>query len=602
VLDAQAGRLSSRLEPEKLDGFYKELSEDINSLVSSLQSTFKDISVIIGGLTSKNLTIKAQANYEGQYGWTMDNLQQGIEALRYSFCHFGNQSTEVKQSSMHVASSNEVLSKAIKNQAIELKNTSIKVKNITQKVNQTASQAEKSNQLAHDMQLTVKMGQESMEKAKSAMMDISAVSSEISGIVSLIDSIAFQTNLLALNAAVEAARAGEHGRGFAVVASEVRSLAQRSADAARDINKLISGSIDKINYGNQVVDKTSESMAEIGSHVDVITQNIESIAENAQAQSKDIASINQTMSALDKSAQQSLILVMENSSLAEYLGDVAHAMDDLVGVFELGDCDATLTMDNTKQDQTKTVLVVDDNVSNLKVASMLLEKSGYKTRSAANGREALEQVRRYQPDVVLLDIEMPVMDGLEAAQQLRKNGFNKPILAYTGHGADFEKKIQQAGMNDVIHKPVKPEEMLDKLRKQQCLPNHNTAQAKAKRREKIILSSTQAQKIDQVARDYQNWKHQVRHYINGADLHDQVRKMVDVENAPLNQIQSLVAHNDFTALSQTFSQTLDLIRQALQQDDYPMIKELLQTFDQTINQITEQLGEAIEEIEAKYPG
>jgi methyl-accepting chemotaxis protein len=172
------------------------------------------------------------------------------------------------------------------------------------------------------------------------MDEINTSSKKINDIIGVIDGIAFQTNILALNAAVEAARAGEQGRGFAVVASEVRSLAQRSAEAAKEIKALIGASVDRVEVGSRLVEAAGQSMTDIVSSVQRVTDIIGEITAAASEQSDGIGQVNGAVVQLDQMTQQNAALVEESAAAAESLKDQAHRLTEVVSVFRLGNDDA----------------------------------------------------------------------------------------------------------------------------------------------------------------------------------------------------------------------------------------------------------------------
>jgi methyl-accepting chemotaxis protein len=206
---------------------------------------------------------------------------------------------------------------------------------LTGTVRQSAESAATANQLAGSAAQVAERGGTVVGQVVATMEEIQQSSRKINDIIGVIDGIAFQTNILALNAAVEAARAGEQGRGFAVVAGEVRSLAQRSAEAAREIKGLIGASVDKVEAGTTLVQNAGSTMGEIVASVKRVTDMIAEISASTVEQTQGIESVNGSVTQLDQMTQQNAALVEQSAAAAESLKDQAQRLSQLVAGFRL---------------------------------------------------------------------------------------------------------------------------------------------------------------------------------------------------------------------------------------------------------------------------
>jgi methyl-accepting chemotaxis protein len=240
----------------------------------------------------------------------------------------------VGQTAELVLNSSGNLSHLMQQQVRDLEQTSGTMHIMASAVQENTINARKVADLAHQVQHQSGQGVQVMQETIAAMQSISEASHKIGDIVTLIDGIAFQTNLLALNAAVEAARAGEHGRGFAVVASEVRALAQKSAEAAKDIKHLIDDSVDRIEVGTTLADKSGEMLGNITNSVEQVANMIEQIATASQEQSRGISQVHQAIANLDKVTQENTQLVEDTRQAAETLNTEADQLRNNIGFFK----------------------------------------------------------------------------------------------------------------------------------------------------------------------------------------------------------------------------------------------------------------------------
>ncbi|MFG6440794.1 methyl-accepting chemotaxis protein [Roseateles sp. LKC17W] len=235
--------------------------------------------------------------------------------------------------SAEIAAGNQDLSVRTEKMAASLQSTASSMDSLTVAVRQTADSATQAHALASGAAGSASRGAGVVQQVETTMQAIDASAGRIADITGLIDSIAFQTNILALNAAVEAARAGEEGRGFAVVASEVRALAQRSAEAARDIKRLIAQSTEQVQAGSGLVVSAATAMREIEGAAQQVAQLIGDIARSAAEQSEGIGRVNQAVGQLDQVTQQNAALVEQSAAAAESLRDQAQRLADEVSVF-----------------------------------------------------------------------------------------------------------------------------------------------------------------------------------------------------------------------------------------------------------------------------
>jgi len=262
-------------------------------------------------------------------------LAQMQESLRTLVGQVRSTSDSIGTASAEIATGNQDLSQRTEQTASNLQQAASSMEQLTGTVKQSADSARQANQLASSAAEVAQRGGVVVAQVVSTMDEINASSKKISDIIGVIDGIAFQTNILALNAAVEAARAGEQGRGFAVVASEVRSLAQRSAEAAREIKALIGASVEKVEGGSRLVADAGATMNEIVNSVKRVSDIIGEITAASAEQSDGIGQINGSVTQLDQMTQQNAALVEESAAAAESLKEQTATLAEAVAAFRL---------------------------------------------------------------------------------------------------------------------------------------------------------------------------------------------------------------------------------------------------------------------------
>ncbi|MCX2862185.1 methyl-accepting chemotaxis protein [Paucibacter sp. PLA-PC-4] len=303
----------------------------VRSIQQPLAQAMKAADQIAGG----DLTTSVHVSRRDEFGLLLGSMERMVAQLRSVVGEVRQGIESVSTASSEIATGNHDLSARTEQTASSLQQTASSMEQLTATVGHSADTARQANQLAGSAAEAAVRGGQVVEQVVSNMAQITESSRKIGDIIGTIDGIAFQTNILALNAAVEAARAGEQGRGFAVVASEVRSLAQRSAEAAKEIKTLIGASVERVESGAQLVEQTGTAMQDIVTSVKRVTDLIGEIASAATEQRDGIAQVNVAVTNLDHMTQQNAALVEESAAAAQSLREQSARLAEVVSVFKV---------------------------------------------------------------------------------------------------------------------------------------------------------------------------------------------------------------------------------------------------------------------------
>ena len=336
---ASEGKLDTRLDVALYSGFMLDIAQGVNRMLDAVVSPMREVKRVLDALAKGDLTEDMKGEFHGEFAELNNSLTTSMANLSQMVSDIRTAAISIMSGASEISSGNATLSNRTETAAAGLEETAASMEQMTSTVKANADNADEARKLASDARSLAERGGEISRNVVSSMTDISASSKKIADIIGVIDEIAFQTNLLALNAAVEAARAGEQGRGFAVVASEVRSLAQRSASAAKEIKDLITDSVTKVEDGSRYVNESNQALEDIIQAINNVSGIISEIANAGREQAIGIEQVNTAVTQMDEGTQQNAALVDQVAAASASMEDQASALQDLVTRFKVSGAD-----------------------------------------------------------------------------------------------------------------------------------------------------------------------------------------------------------------------------------------------------------------------
>jgi methyl-accepting chemotaxis protein len=316
-------------------GDHAKIKEDLNRTIAFLKDYVEEITATLEEMGKGNLDLEITSDYLGDFQAIKDALNDITTNLSTTMEEINVAAEQVELGAQQISNGGQALSQGTTEQASAIQELTASIEEVAGETKKNAVSANEANERAIEVRTNAEVGNGQMAKMVTAMSEINESSQNISKIIKVIDDIAFQTNILALNAAVEAARAGQHGKGFAVVAEEVRTLAARSAEAAKETTGLIEGSINKVDAGTKIADETAESLREILSEIDKVANLVGNIAKASNDQASEIAQITRGIEQVSQVVQTNSATAEESAAASEELSGQAVMLKDMVGAFKV---------------------------------------------------------------------------------------------------------------------------------------------------------------------------------------------------------------------------------------------------------------------------
>lgn len=328
------GSLKLRMAGE-YQGEHSALKDSLNSTLDFLQGIVDEVSDILDQMANSNMVVSTTGDYKGDFEPIKTALNHIIASFNGILNDMNEAADQVSAGATQVSDGSQMLAQGSTEQAAAIQQLSSSIDEIADKTKDNAKRASEANMLSTTAQEKAQKGNDSMRQLQVSMDEINQASGNISKIIKVIDDIAFQTNILSLNAAVEAARAGQHGKGFAVVAEEVRSLAARSAEAAKETTALIEGSVRKTEDGTAIADETANALEEIVAEITKVAELVREIAEASNDQATNITQINLGVDQVSQVVQGNTATAEQSAAASEELSSQSQLLKEMISRFKL---------------------------------------------------------------------------------------------------------------------------------------------------------------------------------------------------------------------------------------------------------------------------